>query len=80
MRGELLLVALAIRCRLSAHDIAGLFARWAFGDREFYWLAFFKVAITFAGNRGIMHKNIGTAFLRDESETLLRAEPLSANC
>ncbi len=68
------------RCRSKAsghlHHIASLWPLLPLDDFELYLIAFLKTLIAFAGDRAVVHKDIGTIFTSDESKSLCIVEPL----
>src|SRR5690606_14068391 len=59
-----------------AHDAARLRALVALRDAELDLLAFHQLAIAASLDRGLVYEHVGPALALDETEPLLRVEPL----
>src|SRR5262249_52661008 len=57
-------------------DVGGLGAFLPLDHVELDCLPLLQVAVALTLDRGEMHEHVGTTLLEDESESLLRAEPL----
>ena len=56
-------------------NVDGLKSLLSLLNLELYGLALFKGAISIDLNRAVVHEDVGTVLLRDESITLFRVEP-----